>query len=224
MVKLIQTFFTPIVGKDRAWRFSIMLKAFGDVFFYKKSFFSEIGWLKAYDQKIPVDNNNNPLPWVTYSFIDFVTPRLDKRFNIFEYGSGYSTLYYSKYVNKVYSVEHDKEWYEGVKDQMRDNVELHYVPLSEGEKYVSKSSQEEPFQLVIVDGRRRNLCLEHALEVITEDGVIVLDDSERDKYKKGKDLLIEKGFKEITFTGIAPGMFLNKSTTIFYRNQNCLNI
>ena len=44
---------------------------------------------------MPIDKNSNPLPWVTYGFIDFISERLNKSIDVFEYGSGNSTLWYA---------------------------------------------------------------------------------------------------------------------------------
>jgi hypothetical protein len=52
-------------------------------------------------------------------------------------------------------------------------------------------------------------------------GVLVLDDSEREEYRPGLEALQRAGFKSIAFWGISPGEFYNKSTTVFYRPDNC---
>jgi hypothetical protein len=51
-----------------------------------------------------------------------------------------------------------------------------------------------------------------------------LDDSERKEYKKGIEYLQQSGYRKIDFWGIAPGIFFNKCTSIFYRDKNCLGI
>jgi hypothetical protein len=52
---------------------------------------------------------------------------------VLEWGSGGSTLYFSKFVDTYVSIEHDVVWYDEIKFQLLDNVELHYVP-THGEK------------------------------------------------------------------------------------------
>jgi hypothetical protein len=54
--------------------------------------------------------------------------------------------------------------------------------------------------------------------------VIVLDDSEREFYKEGINFLKHNGYKELSFSGISPGLFYRKSTSVFYRPDNCLSI
>jgi len=174
---------------------------------------------------LPVDVDNSPVPWVTYSFIDFIKPRLKQQFTIFEYGSGNSTYFYARYAGIVVSVEHDKEWYDKIIKTKPDNAEIIYCELiSDGDYCRMPLKLEETFDIIIVDGRDRVNCCKQAVKALSENGVIVLDDSEKVSYKEGVKFLINKGFKELVFTGISPGLFYRKATSVFYRPDNCLNI
>ena len=83
---------------------------------------------------------------------------------------------------------------------MPKNVNIHYQQLIYGEHY-SKFSNTigMKFDIVIVDGRDRVNCLKSAIDSLTDEGVIVLDDSERKAYSAGIDNLISQGFKKIDF-------------------------
>ena len=63
-----------------------------------------------------------------------------------------------------------------------------------------------------------------ALRYLTNNGVLILDNSEREKYKEIFLIYKDAGFKEITLSGIAPNGFYVYYTTIFYRLDNTLNI
>ena len=78
--------------------------------------------------------------------------------------------------------------------------------------------------IIIVDGLHRNSCLRHSINKITNDGVIILDDSERNDYRSGIEYLESSGFKRLDFWGIAPTILFKKCTTLFYKSQNCLNV
>lgn len=191
----------------------------------EKGYLTDIGWFKAFDTKSPVDKDGNPIPWVTYSFIDFITPRLNKHQAVFEFGSGNSTFFYAKYAGMVVSVEHDKEWYEKINVQKPGNSEMIYCELvPDGDYCRMPIKLEELFDVVIVDGRDRVNCCKQAVNVLTPAGVIVLDDSERAKYREAIDFLTKAGFKHLPFSGISPGLFYNKSTSVFYKEGNCLGI
>ncbi len=185
----------------------------------------DIGWFNAFDEKAPVDGENSPIPWVTYSFIDFIQGRLNDSLDVFEYGAGNSTHWYAEKVKTVTSVEHDVSWFNSVKDKMPSNVNLNYQELIYGGEYSNYSnSLNEQFDMVIVDGRDRVNCVKNSILSLNDKGIIVLDDSERESYLEALIFLKKHGFKKIDFWGISPGLFYKKNTTIFYKQDNCLGI
>ncbi len=190
-----------------------------------KGYLAEIGWLKAFDQRSPVDENGDPIPWVTYSFIDFIKPRLRHDQRVFEFGSGNSTLFYAKYCGSILSVEHDRNWFDKIGSTMPENSRLIYQPLTPGGSYSQAPPDTgERFDIIIVDGRDRVNCCKNSIDALSERGVIILDDSERSKYAEAIDFLTGQGFRHIAFSGISPGFFYYKSTSVFYRDGNCLGI
>ena len=52
----------------------------------------------------------------------------------------------------------------------------------------------------------------------------MFDDSDRDDYKIAYDYLIDKGFKRIDFSGLAPCSVNRNSTSIFYKEDNFLGV
>ena len=185
----------------------------------------DYGWWKSYKKGLPIDKDGNPIPWITYPFIEFINGRLNKILEVFEWGSGNSTLWYASKVKALTSVEHDKKWFEKIKNSMPDNVKIFYQELAYGGKYSKYPNIiGKNFNIIIVDGRDRVNCLRNAIDAITKDGVIILDDSERKQYKKGIHFLVKNEFKRIDFWGFSPGLFYRKCTSIFYKSKNCLGI
>ena len=84
----------------------------------------DVGWFNAFKAGEPIGKNSEPLPWVTYSFIDFISERLNKDFSIFEFGSGNSTLFFAERVKNVTTVEHNADWYNKLKEKLPGNVGL----------------------------------------------------------------------------------------------------
>lgn len=190
-----------------------------------KGYLHEIGWFEAFDSKSAVDGDGNPIPWVTYPFIDFIKDRIKKDHKVFEFGSGNSTLFYAKYANSVVSVEHNKEWYEKISENKAENSEMIFCDLVYGGDYCQTPLKlGEKFDIIIIDGRDRVNCCKHAIDALSSGGVIVLDNSERESYKAGIDFLVEKGFKHLYFSGIVPGLFYRVTTSVFYKEGNCLDI
>lgn len=190
-----------------------------------KGYLAEIGWFKALKSQSPVGSDGQAIPWVTYSFIDFISERIKKDHTIFEFGSGNSTIYYAKRAKKVVSVEHDKEWFDKISASAPSNSEMVFSELQTGGEYSKMpSAMEQQFDIIIVDGRDRVNCCYNSISALSENGVVVLDDSERLKYNDARIFFKKEGFKELSFSGISPGLFYRKSTSVFYRSQNCLDI
>ncbi len=192
---------------------------------FESGFFDEIGWKNSFLTKKPVDKAGNPLPMMSYSMINFFKERLSKEMSIFEFGSGNSTLFFSKYVKKIITVEHDKKWYDYIKNNMPENVQIIYKELEYGGEY-SKTAQKqnEKFDVILVDGRDRVNCAINSFEKLKESGVIIVDDMFREKYELLYSFFREKGFKDLTLSGISPGQLLEHKTTVFYRQNNDLRI
>jgi len=144
---------------------------------------------------------------------------------LLEYGSGNSTMFYAARVKSVQTVEHNKEWFTIVSKQLPSNVDIRFIDLETGGAYSQYGRQfPNTFDIVIVDGRDRVNCLKNSIDSLTSRGVMILDDSERERYKDGIKFLTDLGFKRLDFTGISPGEFYPKATSVFYRSENCLGI
>lgn len=193
--------------------------------FGHKGYLASIGWFNAFDKKQAIDENGKELPWVTYSFIDFIKPRLHNKLRVFEYGSGSSTLFYARLVHNIVSVEHDKDWYNKILSAKPANAEMIFTELCPDGEYSRKAaSLNQPFDIIIVDGRDRVNCCKHSVKALSAGGVLVLDDSERPDYQEARSFLKNQGFKELSFSGISPGLFYLKATSVFYRTENCFDI
>ncbi|MBC7744343.1 MAG: FkbM family methyltransferase [Flavobacterium sp.] len=190
-----------------------------------KGYLAEIGWFKTIQSKSPVNETDDPIPWVTYSFIDFIKERINKQHAVFEFGSGNSTFFYSNLAGKVVSVEHDQAWFNKISASKPKNSVMIYCELQKDGDYCrAPLSSKDKFNVIIVDGRDRVNCCKQAIHALSTDGVIVLDDSEREFYDPAIQFLTNEGFKNIAFSGISPGLFYKKSTSVFYKDRNCLGI
>ena len=113
------------------------------------------------------------------------------------------TLFFAKRVKEVISVEHNKEWYQIVNSTKPSNVKLIQTESDSVTDYVGYfSNLKEKVDVIIVDGLHRNECLINSINKLSENGVIIFDDSERIEYKLGKDFLLNNNFNVIKFWGI----------------------
>lgn len=192
---------------------------------HTSSFLFKTGWLLSIKEKKPIDNDGNKIPWLTYSFLTFMKPRLTKDLTLFEYGAGYSTYYFSERVSHITTIEYDKKWHDFIKDNLAKNVDIIYQDKDINDKYCRKiKTLNKTFDIILVDGRDRVNCIKQSIDCLTSNGVLILDDSQRDRYQEGIDFLHKKGFKSLEFEGLKAAHIGLSSTTIFYRTNNCFNI
>ena len=188
-------------------------------------YLNEIGWFESFKALKSIDRNGSPIPWFSYPFIDFLTLRLTKNLVLFEFGSGNSTLFFAERVKNVISVEHNKEWYQIVNSTKPSNVRLVQTESDSVDDYLTYFNYlKEKVDIIIVDGLHRNECLVNSINKLSENGVIILDDSERSEYQNGLDFILDHGFMSLDFWGIAPIVLFKKCTTVFYKSNNCLKV
>lgn len=192
----------------------------------KGSYLVETGYINSIKKFEPVNNEGDPIPWMNYSFIDFLEPRLNKTMDVFEYGSGYSTLYLSDKVHSVTSVEFDKDWFEKMRASLNEksNCDVIYRPDSENYNVAIKEYSDTLFDIIIVDGRDRKECVKHIIPYLSDGGVIILDDSWKAKFDEVFEYFKLNEFKELSFSGLKAGGLIVEKTTVFYRNDNVLEI
>lgn len=86
------------------------------------------GWFSG----IPVDDSGYK-PWFTYPAVEFLEDIITRDTKVFEYGSGYGTLYLKRTVNEYASVEHDQSW----EKQLREvEPQLNVCVVAENEKVI----------------------------------------------------------------------------------------
>ena len=200
-----------------------LLRIFAD----SPGYLQESGWLNSMAQGEAVDAHGQPIPWITYPALDFLTPRIDARMAVFEYGTGNSTLWWSKRVARLVSCEHDKEWYAKFKERVTAGNTTYLWRRHKGGStaYSSEiSAYRSQFAILVIDGRQRVDCIRNGLGALLPDGVVLWDNSDRKKYRPGYDLLAEAGFGRLDFWGMGPLSTRRWCTSIFYRSDNCLAI
>jgi len=139
-------------------------------------------------------------PWLTEEANVILQKIIDngKNLRIFEYGMGASTIWFlnQKNVALLHSVEHDYQWF--------DFISIEATRALPNAKKVALMHRDQPYHnaiegaegfrmqyydIILVDGRNRNLCIQSATRHLAPNGFIILDNSEREHYAPGKQLL-----------------------------------
>jgi hypothetical protein len=189
----------------------------------RKGYLKEIGWHRSFLSKTSIDAMGEPIPWITYPAYHLLMCRSQPEWSVFEYGSGFSTLWWAKRVRLVTAVDHDATWGKRIAAMAPQNVIVIQVPL--GEDYPRQAEHTgQLFDVVVIDGRMRVECIKAATPTLQPNGVIILDNSDRSDYKPGIDHLLSAGFRQLPLVGLAPGLTDATETSIFYRPGNVLGL
>lgn len=191
-----------------------------ELFLAKNSMLATTGWNRSRRELASVDADGRPVPWITYPAIRFLEPRITATFNIFEFGSGLSTLWWADRAASITSVEHDRGWHERIAKKAPANARL---LLEDGDGYIQAASG-QIYDVIVVDGIRRPDCARHAIGSLGSAGVLVWDNTDEVADRAGHDFMRESGFRRLDFWGLGPLMVHESCTTIFYRPENCLGI
>jgi len=191
----------------------------------KDSYLNVTGWTRSVAENRPCQSDGSAVPWMNYSVITLLQCRLNKQMRLFEYGSGYSTLFFSELTGEVISLEYDPAWYEKISKKLPANARVMQVKSDVDGCYCRAIHQVDGyFDIVVVDGRDRVNSIKQALGKLNEEGIILLDDSQRERYQEGIKYMICQGFKRLDLEGLKPADHGLDRTTIFYRDKNCFNI
>ena len=102
-----------------------------------------------------------------------------------EWGAGWSTVYFPSrhpYIEWWIAIEHDRGWYDRLKDRVPANVDLWYCP-DKRNYVVHPSSLGVKFDFISIDGVHRGLCMSAASILLKRGtGRCLLHDTERVEY------------------------------------------
>jgi predicted O-methyltransferase YrrM len=172
-----------------------------------------------------VDAAGDPIPWYTYPAIAFLARVVSPDLEVFEFGSGNSTLWWAARVASVTTVEHDAEWADEMRPLLPANVAYSHVPLAPDARYAKAAKATgRQFDVIVVDGKDRVRCTRRSLAALKPEGVIVLDNADRPKFARLLDELESNEFKRLPFAGHGPIEHWTWETAILYRSGNCLGI
>lgn len=174
---------------------------------------NQYGFLKSAEAKMPVDEQQKPLPWYTYPAIEYIEQLDLSNKKVFEYGVGNSSLFFAQKAKHVTSVEDNKEWFEKIQQQKPDNLTIIYKPNKKA--YIASIEEQATlFDIIVIDASHRLDCCMFVQKFLAPGGFIILDNS--DWCQEEASVLKNKlGLIQIDFSGFGPINTWTWTTSIF---------
>lgn len=165
-----------------------------------------------------VKKEEEQLPLLTWPLLDFLKTINLKNDELFELGSGNSTIWLSKIFKQIQSFETNKNWYETLKLKLNKNV---FYSLTTLEKIYECSFKFIPQNWLLIDfAGRRTMFVKKLIEFKNENlpAQIILDNSEW--YRNSSKLLCDRGYTEIPFYGFKSGENNISCSSLFLLKNN----
>lgn len=179
------------------------------------------GQWRSVNERMAVDAKGLPIPWYTYPAIEYLNSFDFKNCDVFEFGSGNSSLYWAGRARSVCSVEDNQEWFQITSQRKLANQTV--IHRADERGYVkSLPEQGKQFEIIVVDGSWRKGCVVEALRCLKDGGMIVLDNSDRVIEKDCGRLLRDQGLIQMDFSGFGPINGYCWSTSIFMKSPTLL--
>ncbi|NDW02922.1 class I SAM-dependent methyltransferase [Jiella pacifica] len=161
-------------------------------------------------ERTPIWHDGSEIPWITYPALLYLMQLDYSNKSIFEYGAGNSTLFWSKRARVVTSVEHEKEWFEKISQNLPPHCSIR---LASGADYVKSAEEQAPYDVIVIDGRWRYDCASVAHRYLAINGMIILDNS--DRHAPAAALLRGHGLIQIDMIGRSPISKSVQCTSLF---------
>jgi len=182
----------------------------------------DYGHIKSVKEMKCIDNNNNPLPWYTYPAIEYLEQLDLHEKTVFEYGIGYSTLFWSERVKDVYGVENNMDWFNEVNTKL-DNENINVLLQTDMDNFIATiNTWNKKFDIIIVDSEiegdpGRVECAKAALSALKDDGAVILDNS--DWYVDAARILRDSGMIQVDMSGFGPINDFTWTTSFFFKRK-----
>ena len=218
-LKLVDSNFSPTYRNPLTW-----LKTIKTILIWhalRTHALEQTGWNETRRSKRAV-LHEQPIPWWTYASIQFVDQIVSTNSRILEIGGGNSSLYWMGRGNQLLTLETNPKWIAMLTLDERFNEKNHKITHIPDEDLdsISNELEDQLFEVVINDGYGDRASIgEYLATKVSENGILIWDNSERGPDSKVIEHLKLNGWNALEFYGIGPINAYAWQTTILYRTN-----
>lgn len=158
------------------------------------------------------DENGKRIPWYVYPAIEYLDSLDFLGLTVLEFGSGTGSYWWAERAKYVLSVEHNEDWFNVAKEKLLNNQSI--VLAKELEQYV-QAGYGKKFDIVIIDGKYRHQCAMMVKSMLSENGMVLLDNSDRHP-DTAKYLREDMDLIQVDFHGFGPINNYTWTTSLFF--------
>jgi len=175
---------------------------------------NNFGFLESAKNEMPVNGDGETMPMYTYPCYEYLNSMDWEGADVFEYGTGFSTVWWKNHGANLYGVEHNKNWYEKI-----NSKELGYITLENNiDNYPTTINIfDKQFDVIVIDGIARYECVEPAVSNLKPGGIVIFDNS--DWHSNTKELLDTKDLIPIHFHGFKPTHVDSQTTSVYMHKE-----
>ena len=116
----------------------------------------------------------------------YLDTHLKPGMKVFEWGAGRSTVFFAKHSVELITIEDNAKWHQKVSQKLSmqgfERFEMKLITNEQEYIHAIDIYPDNYFDVVAVDGRERSECLRVALSKVKPQGLLILDDSQRERY------------------------------------------
>ncbi len=172
-----------------------------------------LGWYRSRAGHI-CDGQGAALPWLAYAATAWLDAQCHPDWRVLEYGLGSSSLWWAERVRDLTIIEHDPAWIARLAPQLPAHVRLLQIDQGDPAYRDFCRQTEQRWDLISVDGKRRNSVIKRAAEALVPGGLLLFDDSQKVRYAKPLAKLERRGFEALHFWDAKPLQSYAGKTTI----------
>lgn len=174
----------------------------------------DLGFRVSAETDVPQLGNGEPIPMWSYGAVEYLMGIDLRGMDCLELGSGQSTLFFAKRCKSVTAIENDAEWMGRLIAMRLPGVTAHYA--QQGAMPQVMTTLQRRFQFISIDpSDNRYACAKVAIPLLSDDGLIVLDNSEW--YPNTAALLRGANLIQIDFHDFRPVHHYRTTTSLFLK-------
>jgi len=199
-------------------RLPSIVKAIGTLGLTPLRFSVRTGHARSSLARRALSARGEPIPWITYPAIDLLSNADLAGRRVLEFGAGQSTLWWLSRGVELISFEDDATWVQRIRREIPQadirliDRDLHQYP---------DDLLDEHFDVVVIDGLRRQAAAKIARGVLAPSGCIIQDNSEgywSDQPGRYEVVELLSEFSRVDLYGFAPGALRRHCTSIYFRD------